>query len=126
MHHLFNFNEVLENQYKRLGIGGVDIKPWKGKKNLSIFIEEPELSLFPEAQRRLLHRLIKDCFSSMENDVAQVHLAFATHSPYILASLNNLLLGRRDSKEIGEARICKSDYSSTILAYRGTSRSLCY
>lgn len=34
--HLFNFNEVLENQYKRLGIGGTDIKPWKGKKNLSI------------------------------------------------------------------------------------------
>lgn len=97
--HLFNFNEILENQYKRLGIGGTDIKPWKGKKNLSIFIEEPELSLFPEAQRRLLHRLIKDCFSSKENDAAQVHLAFATHSPYILASLNNLLLAGETAKK---------------------------
>ena len=90
---------MLENQYKRLGIGGTDIKPWKGKKNLSIFIEEPELSLFPEAQRRLLHRLIKDCFSSKENDAAQVHLAFATHSPYILASLNNLLLAGETAKK---------------------------
>ena len=106
--HLFNFNEVLENQYKRLGIGGVDIKPWKGKKNLSIFIEEPELSLFPEAQRRLLHRLIKDCFSSMENDVAQVHLAFATHSPYILASLNNLLLAGETAKKLEKQELVKA------------------
>jgi hypothetical protein len=105
--HLFNFNEVLENQYKRLGIGGTDIKPWKGKKNLSIFIEEPELSLFPEAQRRLLHRLIKDCFSSMENDVAQVHLAFATHSPYILASLNNLLLAGETAKKLEKQELVK-------------------
>ena len=106
--HLFNFNEVLENQYKRLGIGGTDIKPWKGKKNLSIFIEEPELSLFPEAQRRLLHRLIKDCFSSMENDVAQVHLAFATHSPYILASLNNLLLAGETAKKLEKQELVKA------------------
>lgn len=106
--HLFNFNEVLENQYKRLGIGGTDIKPWKGKKNLSIFIEEPELSLFPEAQRRLLHRLIKDCFSSMKNDVAQVHLAFATHSPYILASLNNLLLAGETAKKLEKQELVKA------------------
>lgn len=106
--HLFNFNEVLENQYKRLGIGGTDIKSWKGKKNLSIFIEEPELSLFPEAQRRLLHRLIKDCFSSMENDVAQVHLAFATHSPYILASLNNLLLAGETAKKLEKQELVKA------------------
>ena len=106
--HLFNFNEVLENQYKRLGIGGTDIKPWKGKKNLSIFIEEPELSLFPEAQRRLLHRLIRDCFSSMKNDVAQVHLAFATHSPYILASLNNLLLAGETAKKLEKQELVKA------------------
>ena len=106
--HLFNFNEVLENQYKRLGIGGTDIKTWKGKKNLSIFIEEPELSLFPEAQRRLLHRLIKDCFSSKENDVALVHLAFATHSPYILASLNNLLLAGETAKKLEKQELVKA------------------
>ena len=90
--HLFDFNEVLENQYKRLGIGGTGVKQWQEKRTLSIFIEEPELSLFPSAQRRLLNRLVRDCFAENKQENCVTNLAFATHSPYILTSLNNLLL----------------------------------
>lgn len=61
------------------------------KKNLSVFIEEPELSLYPSAQRRMINRLIKDCFPIDKEKDCQVQLAFATHSPYIVNHLNLLI-----------------------------------
>ncbi|WP_454981708.1 AAA family ATPase [Capnocytophaga granulosa] len=60
-------------------------------KTLSVFIEEPELSLYPSAQRRLINRLAKDCFSLDKELDRQVQLAFATHSPYIVNHLNLLI-----------------------------------
>ncbi|AEK24448.1 AAA family ATPase [Capnocytophaga canimorsus] len=89
----YDYKEILDNALRRFRFGtfstGIDIhRP----KNLSIFVEEPELSLFPSAQRRLINRLIKDCFVENRHINCTTRLAFATHSPYILASLNNLLL----------------------------------
>ncbi|GIJ94579.1 hypothetical protein CAPN002_17970 [Capnocytophaga stomatis] len=69
-----------------------------GNEELSIFIEEPELSLFPAAQRRLINRLVKDCFVENKQENCTTRLAFATHSPYILTSLNNLLLAGEIAK----------------------------
>ena len=60
-------------------------------KTLSVFIEEPELSLYPSAQRRLINRLVKDCFPLYRELDRQVQLAFATHSPYIVNHLNLLI-----------------------------------
>ena len=60
-------------------------------KTLSVFIEEPELSLYPSAQRRLINRLAKDCFPLDKELDRQVQLAFATHSPYIVNHLNLLI-----------------------------------
>lgn len=60
-------------------------------KTLSVFIEEPELSLYPSAQRRLINRLAKDCFPLGKELDRQVQLAFATHSPYIINHLNLLI-----------------------------------
>ena len=60
-------------------------------KTLSVFIEEPELSLYPSAQRRLINRLAKDCFPLGKELDRQVQLAFATHSPYIVNHLNLLI-----------------------------------
>lgn len=112
--HLFDFNEVLENQYKRLGIGGDGIKQWQDKKTLSIFIEEPELSLFPSAQRRLLNKLVRDCFAENKQENCVTNLAFATHSPYILTSLNNLLLageiGKNSDKKDVVHNIISKEY----------------
>ena len=112
--HLFDFNEVLENQYKRLGIGGTGVKQWQEKRTLSIFIEEPELSLFPSAQRRLLNRLVRDCFAENKQENCVTNLAFATHSPYILTSLNNLLLageiGKNSNKKDVVHNIISKEY----------------
>jgi len=48
-------------------------------------VEEPELNLFPTAQKELVNYLVKKC--SAHND----DLVLTTHSPYILSSLNILL-----------------------------------
>jgi hypothetical protein len=90
------FNDFLMSkiqQMQQLGemTTNVNLAKFSGR-NLSIFIEEPELSLFPSAQRRLLNRLVRDCFAENKQENCVTNLAFATHSPYILTSLNNLLL----------------------------------
>lgn len=52
-----------------------------------IHVEEPELSLYPDAQRRLMDTLAHTCF--VRNDSARnVSLIIATHSPYIINHLN--------------------------------------
>lgn len=59
---------------------------------LSLFIEEPELSLFPSYQKKLVEYFVYICFSQKKSDKNKtVQLAFSTHSPYILSSLNCLL-----------------------------------
>jgi predicted ATPase len=69
-----------------------DFKPVKNlgdiKKNLFIHIEEPELSLYPEAQCELISDLISKCFVTNTN---KVNLIFSTHSPYIINHLNLLI-----------------------------------
>ena len=88
----YNFNKVLENANKRRGLGSGRIgKDFDNAKNLSIFIEEPELSLFPSAQRRLINRLVRDCFNENKQKDCIIRLAFATHSPYIVNHLNLLI-----------------------------------
>ena len=58
------------------------------KPRFSLFIEEPELSLFPDSQKTLLEYLVRLCFNQSEKDI---QLAFSTHSPYILTTLNVFL-----------------------------------
>lgn len=87
----FDFNEVLSNAYVRAGLGSIVTKDFNNAKNLSFFIEEPELSLFPAAQRRLINRLVKDCFTENKQENCTTRLAFATHSPYIVNHLNLLI-----------------------------------
>ena len=54
-----------------------------------IHIEEPELSLFPNAQCKLVEEIILAAAHAEEN--RELHLMLATHSPYILNYLNVLL-----------------------------------
>jgi predicted ATPase len=69
-----------------------DFKPVKNlgdiQKKLYIHIEEPELSLYPEAQCELISDLISKCFVSNSNSI---DLMFSTHSPYIINHLNLLI-----------------------------------
>lgn len=52
---------------------------------LEFIVEEPELNLYPTTQKKLVYYLANKC-TKQENQ-----LLLTTHSPYILASLNNLL-----------------------------------
>lgn len=60
----------------------------------SFIVEEPELNLFPTAQKSILSFLVKKCNHKNE-------LVMTTHSPYILSVLNNLLFAYTVSQKSG-------------------------
>ncbi|WP_164847835.1 AAA family ATPase [Sandaracinomonas limnophila] len=85
-----------------------DFRPTKnlselGKK-IYIHIEEPELSLFPDAQFKLMEELIRDCFMRNENDMS---LFISTHSPYIINHLNLMIKSYDENSE----EFAQYDYS---------------
>lgn len=55
------------------------------KKKKTFIIEEPELNLFPTTQHRLMQYLVSN-LNQTENQIL-----ITTHSPYVLAALNNML-----------------------------------
>ncbi len=59
------------------------------KQNVFIVIEEPEAHLFPEAQKEISNLIA--LMSNIENS----QVIITTHSPYILASINNLILANK-------------------------------
>lgn len=78
-----------------------------------LVIEEPELNLFPETQKKLLFYLIHKNFGYETNlnkkNVQKYYLnqlLFTTHSPYILTSLNNLMyaytVGQKHKEKVSE------------------------
>jgi hypothetical protein len=58
-------------------------------KVVDIHIEEPELSLFPDAQCKLIERLFNTALHADSDRT--VNMMLATHSPYILNYLNIVL-----------------------------------
>ena len=75
-------------------------------RSIHLVIEEPELSLFPKAQRSSINMLVRKCM----NANTQMTLAIATHSPYIINHLN-LLLKAFDKKVLIDG--ASLDYSQT-------------
>ncbi|MEL1239705.1 AAA family ATPase [Flavobacterium flavipallidum] len=61
-------------------------KSLKDEYNFNFVVEEPELNLYPKAQHELIKYLVKNCLEERKN------LILTTHSPFVLASINNLLL----------------------------------
>lgn len=59
-------------------------------KSVLLHIEEPELSLDPESQRRLMSSIIRHAFYQVDAN-RNLGIVFATHSPYIINHLNVLL-----------------------------------
>lgn len=53
-----------------------------------LYIEEPELNLFPNVQKQVLYYLINSINKRPEDTIF-----ITTHSPYILYSLNNCIMG---------------------------------
>ncbi|WP_052483603.1 AAA family ATPase [Flavobacterium sp. MEB061] len=75
-------------------------KSLKEEYNFNFVVEEPELNLYPKAQHELIKYLVKNCLVDRKN------LIVTTHSPFVLASINNLLLaydkGQKKPKEVNK------------------------
>jgi predicted ATP-dependent endonuclease of OLD family len=83
------------------------------KQNVFMVIEEPEAHLFPEAQKEIANLIA--LMSNLENS----QVIITTHSPYILASINNLIFAHKVGSENEEvsARINKNLWISREKVY---------
>ena len=103
----FKFEDAFNNSVLKYLSSENRLTDFKAVKNLSdienkkvyIHIEEPELSLYPDAQCKLIDNLIKNCFI---DNINPVELLLSTHSPYIINYLN--LLIKRFDKNAVEAK----------------------
>lgn len=59
-------------------------------KNLFFHIEEPELSLYPDSQLRLMEQIVNSCYRNKNSDFT-TSCMITTHSPYIVNYLNLLI-----------------------------------
>lgn len=110
----FTDNDDLKNFRAGMNVGEFP------NRRVHIFIEEPELSLYPDNQTRLMDFLVNRCFA-MEHPY-QMSLMIATHSPYILNYLN--LLIARSSNNIEERTRLSSENIDAYLVDGGTLTQL--
>lgn len=71
-------------------------------RGFTVYIEEPEAHIFPAAQKQIIE-LISLVFNASNENIPYQFL-ITTHSPYILTSLNNLLLAGRLSRKLKGAK----------------------
>ena len=105
----FNFEDAFNRSVLNYLSNTDNLTDFKAIKNLSeinkkifIHIEEPELSLFPDAQTQLINDLVDKCFISNDNSI---ELFLSTHSPYIINHLNLLIKAFDKDKLIDGAKI---------------------
>jgi predicted ATP-dependent endonuclease of OLD family len=90
-------------------------------KNVHLIIEEPELSLYPSSQRMLMDFLVKNVYGDSQREY-QISLMMATHSPYIINTLNVLL--RRDIRKDHQLASIKDEDLSVFRVYHGRVQNL--
>ncbi len=82
-----------------------DFKPVKNLSEISqkvyVHIEEPELSLYPDAQCLLINDLVEKCFQKNKHATS---IVLSTHSPYIINHLN-LLIKAADTNKTNGAKL---------------------
>lgn len=78
-------------------------EPTDLKKKVYIHIEEPELSLFPDAQCKLIEEIVYSVTHADEG--RDLNIMVATHSPYILNYLNVML----NQTDAGRAQLSKGN-----------------
>lgn len=87
-------------------------------RNVSLFVEEPELSLFPNAQNGLMRFIANRCFNTPHD--YNMNVLMTTHSPYIFNYLNVLMAekpesGRHiDSEQVGAYMVMDGSAYSLI------------
>jgi len=74
-------------------------KTLKENYHFNYVVEEPELNIYPETQYELIKYLVKNIFDFKIKDYQRKKMVITTHSPYILASINNLLLAFEKGKK---------------------------
>ena len=104
----FNFEDAFNRSVLNYLSNTDNLTDFKAVKNLSeinkkifIHIEEPELSLFPDAQTQLINDLVNKCFITNDNSI---ELFLSTHSPYIINHLNLLIKAFDKDKLIDGAK----------------------
>lgn len=73
------------------------------RRQVHVHIEEPELSLFPAMQCKLMDTIVQEAFEKKAPD-REMGVMMATHSPYIVNYLN-LLMRRAEKKEAARASV---------------------
>lgn len=90
------------------------------KKKIHVHIEEPELSLFPNAQCKMIDDIIRIAHNE-QNDDRQLDIMMATHSPYIVNYLNVILHQNKekrahvDGKDMAVYRIYKGEIQNLMV-----------
>lgn len=75
------------------------------KKNSFVnIVEEPEQNLFPVSQLELIKSLVSICNQNENNK-----LLISTHSPYVLATINNLILANKVGQKYPDKVLSKVD-----------------
>lgn len=110
-HYKHTKNENIENSHDTINETEDFIRFLKYSKNnfnsiinyhkTKFIIEEPEQNLFPTTQRDLVNYL----FRTIVNNRKKHSLIITTHSPYILYSINNCLMGHNIKGELEKDEI---------------------
>ena len=99
-----------------LMLGVIDARR-RSKTSQLIYIEEPEAHLFPTAQSVLIQSLASIASARPKGTI---YLIITTHSPYVLAKLNNLIkagsLAEKSKNETTKKRIANVIPKSTWLS----------
>ena len=95
--HEFSFKEAFQRsvlnylyEQEQLSRFRPEIEQGDLSKYIHVHLEEPELSLDPNAQRELISTMVRQVFYDHAAD-RELHLLLATHSPYIVNQINVLL-----------------------------------
>lgn len=76
------------------------------RRRITLHIEEPELSLFPDNQTGLMEYLYRNFFSAEERpDHIAFQLNVATHSPYLVNHLNLMFKAAETRRPINGATL---------------------
>lgn len=72
--------------------------------SISIYLEEPEAHLFPEAQRQTSYKIAKvlNKLVNQQGSRLDVRVFLSTHSPYVMSAFNNLLEAGKIANESQE------------------------
>jgi predicted ATP-dependent endonuclease of OLD family len=88
---ILNDNNLSDKQ-KHIAISTLSSK--FNKKAFINIVEEPEQNLFPVSQMHLIKSLVSICNQNEDNK-----LIISTHSPYVLATINNLIIANKAGKK---------------------------